>query len=198
MKITGGLRGSLGFTPAQLGQRRLLQQVAQDSEAARQALHVISHAQEIRINQRRLKRVLAAQRHEAAAGRAQQTDQPRKAMAQRGAATMVQHFAHNEVQLQIRRAFRRLAFDKATGLSEVGRKHARAVLLPLHKAPGDLQRATERQAKALGSARRVDDLDDADVVVQVLPDARRIVHGGNAFAYQLFVRANAGQHQDLR
>ena len=83
-------------------QRRLLQDVAHQLEAANQALHVVAIAQKIRVDQRRRQRVLAGKTQRAPAQGAQQADVTGIAFAIAGRAAMVDDLANDEVQLNIR------------------------------------------------------------------------------------------------
>ena len=61
-----------------------------------------------------------------------------------------------------------------------------------------VDRAGERQAEQVLELRRVEHLDDVDVVVQVRADAGQVVAHLDAEGAQMLGRADAGEHQQLR
>ena len=113
-------------------------------------------------------------------------------------ARMVVHDGEHEHQLQIGR--RRVgcgAHEGARGGERAG-DHAGALAAPLQHGRRHLGRAAQRCAEGLGMAGHAPGLHVVDVVLQVLPHARQRMGHGDAVALQLRLRADAGEHQQLR
>ena len=113
-------------------------------------------------------------------------------------ARMVVHDGEHEHQLQIgRRRVGRGAHEGARGGERAG-DHAGALAAPLQHGRRHLGRAAQRCAEGLGMAGHAPGLHVVDVVLQVLPHARQRMGHGDAVALQLCLRADAGEHQQLR
>ena len=185
------------LAPAATRQRRLLQELAHEPEAAHQAPQVALLLQEGRVDQRRRQRIAAGQAHAAAALRPQHADVAGKAVPEHRGAAVVDQLADHEVQLQVGHGLGRVAPEKAAGLGEVAGQRPAPLLAPApdvaHRAPG----TGRRQAEQLVRAGHVPDLHHVRVVVQVHADARQLVLHRDAVLAQVVGRADAREHQQL-
>ncbi len=119
-------------------------------------------------------------------------------MADGQGAGVVDELGDDEVQLQVGLVFARAALEEGAGLGDGAGKHALAPGQPVPGALDSHRRAAGRNGEGVGALRRIDDVGDADVVVQVFAHAGQVVQHLQTQLPKMRAGADARQHQQLR
>ncbi|VWB89565.1 hypothetical protein BUB20358_04262 [Burkholderia ubonensis] len=191
------VRPRVQLAPALRRERRLRQDPAHRLRAAHQQVEIARIAEEARIDQRRIARVAARERHRAATERPQRAHVQRIAEAPVHLAVVIVDERRAEMQLQVGPLERRIALDEAARLRDVARHHPGAAREVARERGRHLREPAHAHADQFRRIHaRIDD--EVDVIDQVRADVRRILHDRDAVPAQLVGRADARAHQQLR
>ena len=178
-------------------QRRRLHQPPRGLEARDHGFQIGRIAEEIRIDQRRGKRIGAVERNAAAALRPQQADVAGKAGAAVALAAVIVGHRHAEMQLDVGNVEVGPGFQEAAAFGEI-RGHRPAAFAPvLADGPQQPRQRLQRDAVEVRIVRHVAE-HEIRMVLQVLPDAGQMMHAGDAVLAKCGAVADARQHQQLR
>jgi hypothetical protein len=174
----------------------VLPDVAPLPQARDQDFRIIVGGEVIRIHHRGRERIGRSKPDFAAALRPQAASVQRHAIAVHRRARVIDYLRRNEMVLDVGVGRAKLADRERAGLGDIAGARPGAVEQKFHRhadrsKPAIL--AIEGRA-ALGALQDV----DIEMILQVLADARQIMHRRNAARPQLLGRTDAGQEQQLR